>query len=115
MGREHEIAMIPVTAIVREGNAAAAVHGDLPRADPLIKNARDQRTGDLAARIAPLTQPDSQQVNHVIAGLRNRREGPVPEYRADVRVQDGPVCGLGRVGASVPTNPLLALVPEPGS
>jgi hypothetical protein len=57
------------------------VHDDLPRADRLIKNTRDQRTGDLATRVASLSQPHREQVDHVIACLRNSRK--VSGGRAD--------------------------------
>lgn len=102
MRREHEIIVIAITAIVRQGNSAAPVHGDLPRPHRLIKNTRDQRAGDLAAGIAPLAQPDTQQAGHVIAGLRDRRQRPVTQHRADVRAEDALVRLLGKLGARVP-------------
>ena len=113
MRRKHEIIMIPVPAVVRQGNPTAAVHGDLPRRDSLVKNARDQRTGDLAARIAPLAQPDCQQIYHVIACLRDRCERPVSQDRADVGPENALVSLLGQLGARMASNPLLALIPEP--
>jgi len=59
-----------------------------PARDGLIKNARDQRAGDLAAGITALTQPDRQQIYHVIPGLRDRRNRPVTQHRADMRAEN---------------------------
>jgi hypothetical protein len=115
MGGEREIAVLPAAAVVGQGDTVTAVHGDLPRANPIVKNARDQRAGDLAARIAALTEPDRPQVGHVIVRLRHGRECLVPRTGADVGVQDVPVLGLGRLGADMPSDPFLALGGEPGT
>jgi hypothetical protein len=85
MRGEHEIIMIPVTAIIGQGNTAISVHRNLPRPHRFIKNARDQRAGDLPTGITALAEPDCQQVYHVITGLRDRRDSPVTQHRADVR------------------------------
>ncbi len=89
------------------------MHGNLSRRDCLVKNASNQRAGDLATRITPLAQPDCQQVYHVVACLRDRSERPVTQDRADVCAENAAVSLLGQFGARMAGNPLLALIPEP--
>src|SRR5437867_1114816 len=113
MRRENKIVVIPVAAVVRQGNTAAPVHGDLSRANGFIKNTRDQGAGYLPARITSLAQPDCQEVYHVITGLSDRRKRPVSEHRADMRPQDALIRLLGQFGARVTAYPLLALITEP--
>ena len=115
MGREHEITMIPRRAVVRQDDPAAAVHRDLPRPDPLIQHARNQRPGDLPPRIAARTQPHRQQIQHIITGLGHARQRPVTEHRLDMRVKDVPVRLLRRIGTGMPADPLHALLGEPGA
>jgi len=111
--RKNEIVVIPVTTIVRQGNTTTPVHGDLPRANRFIKNTRDQRASDLPARITPLTQPDCQEIYHVISELSDRRKRPVPEHRADMRAQNALIRLLRQFRACVTAYPLLAFIPEP--